>query len=155
LIFVAVSLALSGLVGGTAFFAGYDPSQLIKSRATVTPAEGRNIVYVDNSQPQIRCTATTTSGETLTLPPFSGAQRRKVLGARGQGTPFWAVAELPLDRGALAVSCPPVTGLLWISAPSDYTGLFIYLGTIVGLSITLVVVNVVIRRRRSARRGRR
>ncbi|GAA2401275.1 hypothetical protein [Mycolicibacterium llatzerense] len=146
--FVAFMVFLFTVVVPVGFFAGHDPSKLISRGEVVEPGWGRNIVYVDSEEPDIHCTATTSSGELLTLAPFAGANRRKSLGSRRYATKYWAVAVLPTDRGPLHISCPSHDTVLWITAPDDNTWLYVFACLMATMTVAITVVAVVLRRRR-------
>lgn len=145
--FVAFVVFLFTIFVPVTAFAGYDPSKVMGQGDIVEPGWGREVVYVDNEDPHIRCTATTTNGEMLTLAPFAGANRKKPLGSRRNATKFWAVAALPTDHGPLHISCTPNVTTLWITAPEDNTGLYVFLSLIGTMTVTISVVAVVLRRR--------
>ncbi|WP_071288290.1 hypothetical protein [Mycolicibacterium llatzerense] len=149
--FVAFVVFLFAVVMPVALIATYDPSKLIDQGGVVEPGWGRKIVYIDNENPQIRCTATTSSGELLALEPFAGANRRKALGSRRNATKYWAVAVLPTDLGPLHISCQPNDSSLWITAPDDNTGLYIFLSLMGVMTTTLTVGARILRKRRRPR----
>jgi len=146
--FVAFAAFLLTVVVPVGFFAVHDPSKLIGRGDVVEPGWRRNVVYVDNEDPGIRCTATTSSGELLALGPFTGANRRKSLGSRRYATKYWAVAVLPTDRGPLRISCPSHDTVLWITAPDDNTLLYIFLCLMGAMTVAMPVVAVVLRKGR-------
>lgn len=128
--------------------ATHDSSKLIGRGDVVEPGRGRDVVYVHNDDPQTRCTATTSGGESLTLAPFVGANRRESLGSRRNATKYWAVAVLPTDRGPLRISCSSDDTVLWISAPHDNSTLYIFFSVIGAMTVAITVVAVMLRRRR-------
>ena len=144
--FVAIIVALLTVVVPAGYMATDNPSKLIDQGAVVEPGRGRDVVYVDDKNPQIRCTATTSNGESVALAPFTGPDRKKSLGSRAGATKFWAVAVLPTDRGPLRISCPPHRGSVWIAAPDDNTWLFVFMGAIVALTVGIAVVAVKLRK---------
>jgi len=146
--FAAFLVFLFAVLAPVASMATYDASKLVERGDAVEPGWGRDVVYVDDEDPQIRCTATTSNGESLTLAPFTGTHRRKSLGSRRGATRYWAVAVLPTDRGPLRISCPAHDTMLWIAAPDDNTWLYLSLGLLGALTVTLSVVALVLRRRR-------
>lgn len=82
--------------------ATYDASKLVERGDAVEPGWGRDVVYVDDEDPQIRCTATTSNGESLTLAPFTGThreiaqvttRRHQVLGSRRVTDRPWTAAH--------------------------------------------------------------
>nr|AQS22515.1 Transposase IS116/IS110/IS902 family protein [Mycolicibacterium sp. CBMA 213] len=148
--YVAFVAFLITVVMPVVFMAGHDPTKLIQQGDAVDPGWGRNVVYVNNEDPKIRCTATTSSGETLNLAPFEGANRRKALGQSRYATSFWAVGELPTDRGTLHISCPSADLSLWIAAPDDNTWLYVFLCLIGTMTVTTPVVAIALRRRQRA-----
>lgn len=86
----------------------------------VNASEAAHTLYVD-AEPAgpITCTATTSDGQHLTLAPASGILQERV--AIGSSTRYWAVADLPHDRGPLTTECTSsstaVTGLRLGPAP--------------------------------------
>lgn len=139
---VAFLFFLLTVVSPVTFMASHDASKLIGQGAVVEPAWRRNVVYVDHDDRQIRCTATTPSGESVALAPFTGATRKKSLGSRRGASKYWAVAVLPTDRGPLHVSCPNGGTTLWITAPEDNTWLFVFLGLMSASTVVLFVVGI-------------
>lgn len=74
--------------------------------ATVSPAPGRDVVYVSaaaaEAAPDLRCTAQRANGDVATLLRPDHARVIEVGPSRMR---YAAVAELPLDEGPLAVRC--------------------------------------------------
>lgn len=137
------------------FMNEFYPSKLIHQGDSVDPGWGRNVVYVDSEDPKIRCTATTSTGETFTLTPIEGANRRKALGQSRSATPYWAAAELPTDRGPLRISCSSDSISLWIAAPDDNTWFYAFLGLVGVMAVTTPIVAIALRRRQREKEAER
>lgn len=148
-------LAVLALLASVMFGSVNDPSVLIRSGEVVTPADGRYVVYLEKGQSNIRCTATTSDGQTRSLAPFSGSHRERRFGPRNRiwrsgGKDYWAVGELPLDRGPVTVRCPGVNRM-WVSAPKGWSWEYVVLVPV--LVVCVVIVVVVLWRRRGRRNG--
>ena len=129
-----------------------DPAELIRSGDVVTPTERVHVVYLDRSQSNIRCTATTSGGQVEPLAPFTGAHPEKTFGGKNRlfirrGKTYRAVGELPLDRGPVTVRCPGASRM-WVSAPPNGWSWPIIVFVVIGVACLVVFVVVVLRRRR-------
>lgn len=96
----------------------------INSGGTVTPKEGQNVVFLNASEPQVQCTATTSDGQTVSLAPFTGEYDEKRSGGKRRilvkrGTDYRAVGVLPADRGPLTVRCPGYHKTIWVTSAND------------------------------------
>lgn len=96
----------------------------INSGGTVTPEEGRNVVFVNDSEAQVQCTATTSGGQTVALEPFTGDYDEKRAGGKrrviaSRGTTYRAIGMLPTDRGPLTVRCPGYHKAIWVTSAND------------------------------------
>lgn len=129
-----------------------DPAELIRSGDMVTPTARVHVVYLDRSQSNIRCTATTSDGKTQSLAPFTGAHDEKRFGGKrrllfSRGKYYRAVGELPLDRGPVSVRCPGA-GPIWVSAPPNGWSRPIIFFVVIGVACLVVFIVVTLRRRR-------
>ncbi|MFC6130063.1 hypothetical protein [Mycolicibacterium llatzerense] len=134
-----------------------DPAELIRSGDVVTPTARVHVVYLDRSQSNIRCTATTSDGKTQALAPFTGAHDEKKFGGKrrllfSRGKYYRAVGELPLDRGPVTVRCPGASRI-WVSAPSKGWSWPIVVFVVLGVACLVVFVVVTLRRRGSRNGG--
>lgn len=96
----------------------------INSGGSVTPEEGRNVVFVKASESQVHCTATTSGGQTVALEPFTGEYDEKKAGGKrrliaSRGTTYRAIGVLPTDRGPLTVRCPGYHKTIWVTSAND------------------------------------
>ncbi|BCI82956.1 hypothetical protein ACJH6J_17150 [Mycobacterium sp. SMC-18] len=128
-----------------------DPAELIRSGDVVTPTERVHVVYLDRSQSNIRCTATTSGGQAEPLEPFTGAHDEKRFGGKRlflipRGKYHRAVGELPLDRGPVTVRCPGASRI-WVSAPPNGWSWPIVVFVVIGVACLVVFVVVMLRRR--------
>lgn len=135
---------------------GEDPGDLIRSGGVVTPTKSSYVVYLEPSQSNIRCTATTSDGKTQSLAPFTGDHAEKRFGGKrrlvlSRGKTYRAVGELPLDRGPVTVQCPGANRI-WVSAPHKGWSWPIVVFVVLGV-VCLVVFVVVTLRRRGGRSG--
>lgn len=87
------------------------------SGETVSPTERAHIVFAEDEGTidSYRCSASTTTGDQLSLPRYDGPRPQRSTGGRA-GHRFWAVADLPVDKGPLTVSCPG-NPRLWLAMP--------------------------------------
>ncbi|WP_238391804.1 MULTISPECIES: hypothetical protein [unclassified Mycolicibacterium] len=141
-------LGMLALMAMSLFGSSNDESVLIPSGSVVTPARGRNVVYLEKAQSQIRCTATTSDGKAQALAPFSGSdpdkrfggKRRhfRLLGSRGKD--YRAVGELPLDSGPVTLRCPGANRI-WVSAPDTWSWpIVVFAVGVAGCAVVLFVV---------------
>lgn len=96
----------------------------INSGGTVTPEAGRNVVFVNASESQVHCTATTSGGQPVALEPFTGEYDGKKAGGKrrilfSRGTSYRAIGVLPTDRGPLTVRCPGYRKTIWVTSAND------------------------------------
>ncbi|MDR3662156.1 MAG: hypothetical protein P4L86_17545 [Mycobacterium sp.] len=153
LIGLAVAIVMIALLVPSMLGSMNDPSVLVRSGSVVTPVDGQTVVYLDVESSQIHCTATTSDGQTLPLAPFIGAHREKRFGGKrrfpiSNGKNYWAVGELPADRGPVTLRCPGMNRAMWVSAPPTWSWPLVVFMVISGSCLVLVVVTVVRRRRR-------
>ncbi len=126
----------------------------INSGGTVSPKSGDNVVFVNASEPQVQCTATTSDGQSVPLEPFTGEYDGKRAGGKrrilvSRGTDYRAVGVLPTDRGPLTVRCPGYHKTIWVTSANDgkWSLPVIVLFVISGSCLVFFVV-VTLRRRR-------
>lgn len=136
---------------------GEDPGRQIRSGGVVTPTKDSYVVYLERSQSNIRCTATTSDGKTQSLAPFTGDHAEKRLGGKrrllfSRGKTFRAVGELPLDRGPMTVRCPGADRI-WVSAPHKGWSWPVIVAVVLGVACLVVFVVAVLRRRRGRQSG--
>lgn len=134
-----------------------DPAELIRSGDVVTPTERVHVVYLDRSQSNIRCTATTSGGQAEPLAPFTGAHDEKRFGGKrrllfSRGKYYRAVGELPLDRGPVTVRCPGANNIR-VSAPHNGWSWPIVVFVVLGVACLVVFIVVTLRRRGSQNGG--
>lgn len=147
--------AVLALLTSVLFGSVNDPSVSIRSGEVVTPTEGRTVVYLEKSQSNIHCTATTSDGKTQSLAPFTGSHPERRFGPRKRiwrsgGKDYRAVGVLPLDRGPVSVRCPGADRM-WVGAPKRWSWEFVVL--VPALLVCVVIMAVVLWRRRGKRNG--
>lgn len=133
-----------------------EPGALIRSGDVVTPGKDRYVVYLEPSQSNIRCTATTSSG-TQPVAPFTGAHAEKTFGGKNRffirrGKTYRAVGELPRDRGPVTVRCPGANHIR-VSAPANGWSWPIVVFLVLGVACLVVFIVVMVRRRAGQRGG--
>lgn len=134
-----------------------EPGASIRSGGVVTPTDSSYVVYLEKSQSNIRCTATTSDGTTQSLAPFTGAHDEKRFGGKrrlffSRGKTYRAVGELPRDRGPVTVRCPGVNNIR-VSAPPNGWSWPIVVFVVLGVACLVVFIVVTLRRRRSGQSG--
>ena len=128
-----------------------EPGVGIRSGGVVTPTNGSYVVYLEKSQSNIRCTATTSDGTTQPLAPFTGAHAEKTFGGKNRffirrGKTYRAVGELPRDRGPVTVRCPGADHIR-VSAPPNGWSWPIVVLLVLGVACLVVFIVVMVRRR--------
>ncbi|KHO27954.1 hypothetical protein QQ44_03890 [Mycolicibacterium setense] len=149
--FLAALLAM-----GCFFLLMGDTGGYFSNGDTVTPTADAHIVFVKKQHldgkpaSSVRCSATTDSGEKLSLSVPSEVLSTS-RGARPAKS-YKSVAELPTDRGPLTVTCTKGGAIdsrldLVLGKPDSSTGPTIFLVGYAILMIVLVTVAIIMRRR--------
>ena len=126
----------------------------INSGGTVTPQEGQNVVFVNAAVSEVHCTATTASGQAVSLEPFTGEYDGKRAGGKRRvlvkrGTDYRAIGVLPTDRGPLTVRCPGYRKAIWVTSANDGKWSVPVIALVaISASCLVVFLVVTIRRRR-------
>lgn len=156
-----IAAAVFGVVTMLLIFAGFNaisdkPGQYFTNGGQISPTADEYIVFISDKDlagqdpSTVHCTATTASGERLTLSP--PAESATVSRSRRPVIIYRPVAELPTDQGSLTVECTGTDArrlLLTTAATWGGVGLFF-----VGYAIFMAVLIgfVIISRRRYFRR---
>jgi len=142
-VLAAVSTAGVGLV--LLVKAGEDVRQDFTNGAQVTPHDDLHTVYVSEEPARaIRCTGRTTSGETLLLAPSEG--RPTIARGTRPMVIYYAIAELPTDRGSITVTCDTTIGSLYLFRPNNSPRSLTVVALLIVPALVLVAAALVVRR---------
>lgn len=139
-------------VMGYLMFAASKGGEYFTSGARVQPSSDRYILFIRESDlaRTVRCTATTDSGESLTLSPLT--EPLTVAVGKYRKKSYVSVAQLPTDRGPLTVNCTGVeyADLLLMTPGSGPPVWLFFVGY--GTLLAIMIVAVILTNRRYYRR---
>lgn len=138
-VFIAIVVAYMALVGGGMAYLANDSlgGHYFANGAQVTPNADNYTVYVKDrvlagrSASDVHCTATS-GGQKVSVAPSDHNTISR--GSRSSRTKYWAVAELPTDKGPLTVNCadssadPADLHDLFLARPSTASSSLVYIG---------------------------
>lgn len=147
-VFIAIVVGYMALVGGGMAYLANDSlgGHYFANGAQVTPNADNYTVYVKDrdlagrSASDVHCTATR-DGEKVSVAPSDHNTISR--GSRSSSTKYWAVAELPTDKGPLTVNCtdasanPADLNDLYLARPSTASSSLIYIG--IGAFVVLII----------------
>lgn len=147
-VFIAIVVGYMALVGGGMAYLVNDGmgGYYFANGAQVTPNADNYTVYVKDrdlagrSASDVHCTATS-GGQKVSVSPSDHNTISR--GSRSSSTKYWAVAELPTDKGPLTVNCsdasanPADLNGLYMAKPSTASSSLVYIG--IGAFAVLII----------------